>query len=111
MRASLPAEIVEGRASPEENGGQATAVRTPSRGVASGQAARQDKTRQDKTRQDKTRQDKTRQDNKVRFPTRSDTQGQLSRPRTYIPKTDKGDLSNAKSNHLRYKIAYIPTTP
>jgi hypothetical protein len=101
MRASLPAEIVEGRASPEENGGQATAVRTPSRGVASGQAARQDKTRQDKTRQD----------NKVRFPTRSDTQGQLSRPRTYIPKTDKGDLSNAKSNHLRYKIAYIPTTP
>jgi hypothetical protein len=103
MRASLPAEIVEGRASPEENGGQATAVRTPSRGVASGQAARQDKTRQDKTRQDKT--------TKVRFPTRSDTQGQLSRPRTYIPKTDKGDLSNAKSNHLRYKIAYIPTTP
>jgi hypothetical protein len=106
MRASLPAEIVEGRALPEENGGQATAVRTPSRGVASGHAARQDKTRQDKTRQDKTRQD-----NKVRFPTRSDTQGQLSRPRTYIPKTDKGDLSNAKSNHLRYKIAYIPTTP
>ena len=101
MRASLPAEIVEERASPEENGGQATAVRTPSRGVASGRAARQDKTRQDKTRQD----------NKVRFPTRSDTQGQLSRPRTYIPKTDKGDLSNAKSNHLRYKIAYIPTTP
>jgi len=48
----LPAEIVEGRASPKENGGQATAVRTPSRGVASGQAARQDKTRQDKTRQE-----------------------------------------------------------
>jgi hypothetical protein len=31
----LPAEIVEGRASPKENGGQATAVRTPSRGTAS----------------------------------------------------------------------------
>ena len=29
------AETVEGRASPEENGGQATAVRTPSRGTAS----------------------------------------------------------------------------
>ena len=28
----LPAEIVEGRASPKENGGQATAVRTPSLG-------------------------------------------------------------------------------
>ena len=45
----LPAEIVEGRASPKENGGQATAVRTPSRGAASSrldavrQAARQDK--------------------------------------------------------------------
>jgi hypothetical protein len=45
----LPAEIVEGRASPKENGGQATAVRTPSRGTASSrleavrQAARQDK--------------------------------------------------------------------
>ena len=45
----LPAEIVEGRASPKENGGQATAVRTPSRGAAScrleavRQAARQDK--------------------------------------------------------------------
>ena len=43
------AEIVEGRASPEENGGQATAVRTPSRGTASNrlaavrQAARQSK--------------------------------------------------------------------
>ena len=43
------AEIVEGRASPEENGGQATAVRTPSRGAASSrlaavrQAARQSK--------------------------------------------------------------------
>ena len=43
------AETVEGRASPEENGGQATAVRTPSRGTASSrldavrQAARQDK--------------------------------------------------------------------
>ena len=43
------AEIVEGRASPEENGGQATAVRTPSRGTASSrlaavrQAARQGK--------------------------------------------------------------------
>jgi RNA-directed DNA polymerase len=31
----LPAETVEGRASPEENGSQATAVRTPSRGTAS----------------------------------------------------------------------------
>jgi RNA-directed DNA polymerase len=45
----LPAEIVEGRASPKENGGQATAVRTPRRGTASNrldavrQAARQDK--------------------------------------------------------------------
>ena len=45
----LPAETVEGRASPKENGGQATAVRTPSRGAASSrldavrQAARQDK--------------------------------------------------------------------
>ena len=45
----LPAETVEGRASPKENGSQATAVRTPSRGVASSrldavrQAARQDK--------------------------------------------------------------------
>jgi group II intron reverse transcriptase/maturase len=44
------AEIVEGRASPKENGGQATAVRTPSRGAASNrlaavrQAARQSKT-------------------------------------------------------------------
>ena len=44
------AEIVEGRASPEGNGGQATAVRTPSRGIASSrldavrQAARQSKT-------------------------------------------------------------------
>jgi group II intron reverse transcriptase/maturase len=44
------AEIVEGRASPKENGGQATAVRTPSRGTASNrlaavrQAARQSKT-------------------------------------------------------------------
>jgi RNA-directed DNA polymerase len=43
------AEIVEGRASPEGNGGQATAVRTPSRGIASSrldavrQAARQSK--------------------------------------------------------------------
>lgn len=43
------AEIVEGRASPKENGGQATAVRTPSRGTASNrlaavrQAARQSK--------------------------------------------------------------------
>jgi hypothetical protein len=43
------AETVEGRASPEENGGQATAVRTPSRGGASNrlaavrQAARQSK--------------------------------------------------------------------
>jgi group II intron reverse transcriptase/maturase len=42
-------EIVEGRASPEENGGQATAVRTPRRGAASSrleavrQAAREDK--------------------------------------------------------------------
>ena len=41
------AEIVEGRASPKGNGGQATAVRTPSRGIASSrleavrQAARQ----------------------------------------------------------------------
>jgi RNA-directed DNA polymerase len=41
------AEIVEGRASPKGNGGQATAVRTPSRGIASNrleavrQAARQ----------------------------------------------------------------------
>ena len=32
---SLSAEIVEGRASPEENGGQPTAVRTPRRGTAS----------------------------------------------------------------------------
>jgi RNA-directed DNA polymerase len=45
----LPAEIVEGRASPKENGGQATAVRTLCRGTASSrleavrQAARQDK--------------------------------------------------------------------
>ena len=45
----LPAEIVEGRASPKENGSQATAVRTPRRGTASSrleavrQAARQDK--------------------------------------------------------------------
>ena len=44
-----PAETVEGRASPKENGGQTTAVRTPSRGAASNrldavrQAARQDK--------------------------------------------------------------------
>jgi RNA-directed DNA polymerase len=44
------AEIAEGRASPKENGGQATAVRTPSRGAASNrlaavrQAARQSKT-------------------------------------------------------------------
>jgi SAM-dependent methyltransferase len=44
------AEIVEGRASPKENGGQATAVRTPSRGAASNrlaavrQAVRQSKT-------------------------------------------------------------------
>jgi RNA-directed DNA polymerase len=43
------AEIVEGRASPKETGGQATAVRTPSRVAASNrlaavrQAARQDK--------------------------------------------------------------------
>ena len=43
------AEIVEGRASPEGNGGQATAVRTPSRDIASSrldavrQAARQSK--------------------------------------------------------------------
>ena len=29
------AEIVEGRASPKGNGSQATAVRTPSRGIAS----------------------------------------------------------------------------
>lgn len=46
---SRSAEIVEGRASPEENGGQATAVRTPSRGTALSrlaavrQAARQGK--------------------------------------------------------------------
>ena len=46
---SLLAEIVEGRASPEGNGGQATAVRTPSRGIASSrldavrQTARQSK--------------------------------------------------------------------
>jgi RNA-directed DNA polymerase len=33
------AEIVEGRASPEGNGGQATAVRTPSRGAASSRLA------------------------------------------------------------------------
>src|SRR6202043_1883704 len=45
----LPAEIVEGRPSPKENGGQATAVRTPRRGTASSrldavrQAARQEK--------------------------------------------------------------------
>ncbi len=44
---SPSAEIVEGRASPKGNGGQATAVRTPSRGIASSrleavrQAARQ----------------------------------------------------------------------
>src|ERR1700682_595132 len=33
------AETVEGRASPEENGGQATAVRTPSRVTASNRLA------------------------------------------------------------------------
>ena len=44
------AEIVEGRTSPKGNGGQTTAVRTPSRGTASNrlaavrQAARQSKT-------------------------------------------------------------------
>ena len=44
------AEIAEGRASPKGNGGQTTAVRTPSRGIASSrleavrQAARQSKT-------------------------------------------------------------------
>jgi RNA-directed DNA polymerase len=44
----LPAEIVEGRASPKENGGQATAVRTLCRGTASSRLEAVRQARQDK---------------------------------------------------------------